>query len=78
MLLPESLRPLRAGPEGPETLCECPAQLVATSRNLSGLVGTSRNLSELVATCRNLSELVWSPVALRAGPWVPILKDFQA
>ena len=30
-------------PDGPRTLSKCPAQLVATSRDLSGLVGTSGN-----------------------------------
>ena len=78
MLLPEGPRPLGWCPEGLGTLSECPAQLVGTSRNLSELVGTCRNLSELVATSRNLSQLVATPVALRAGPGVPIPKDFQA
>ena len=40
--------------------------------NWSQLVWTCRDLSELVGTCRNLSQLVWYPVALRAGPGVPI------
>ena len=69
-LLPEGLRARRAAPEGPASASVLP--------NWSQLVWTCLDLSQLVATCRNLSELVWSPVALRAGPGVPIPKDFQA
>ena len=71
MLLPESLRPVRAGPEGPRTLSECPAQLVGTCLALSQLVATCLALSGLVWPCLALSQLVWSPVALRAGPGGP-------
>ena len=45
--------------------------------NWSQLVWPCLALSGLVATCLALSQLVWSPVALRAGPGVPIPKDFQ-
>ena len=59
MLLPDGPRSFGEGPEGPGTLCECPARLVATRLDLSGQVGTCRNLSQLVGTCRNFSELLW-------------------
>ena len=78
MLLPEGPRTLWQCPEGPWTFCECPARLAATRLVMSGQVATCRDLSGLVGTCRNLSGLVWSPVGLRAGPGVPIPKDFQA
>ena len=68
MLLPDGPRLLGECLEGPGTLSECPVQLVATCRDLW----------ELVATCRNLSQLVWYPVALRAGPGVPIPKECRA
>ena len=65
MLLPEGPRILRNCLEGPWSLGECPAQLVGTYWNLSGLV----------ATCRNSRGLEGSTLSV---PWVPIPKELQA
>ena len=50
-LFPEGPSILRDLSDGPRTLCECPAQLVATCLDLSGLVWTCLDLSQLVGTC---------------------------
>ena len=58
-------------PEGPGTIRECPEVPGPYESVLS-------DWSQLVQTSRNWSELVATPVASRAGPWVPIPKDLQA
>ena len=58
-----------------ESVLKVPGPSETVLPNWSELVATCLDLPGLVWTCRNLSQL---PVALRAGPWVPMPKDFQA
>ena len=65
---------MRKVPGPSESVLKVPGPSDAALPNWSELVCTCRNLSGLVATCLDLSQL---PVALRAGPWVPIPKIFR-